>query len=331
MENKITFAKFIDILSPCRKDPTYIFLPKLLDAFTGYRLNKGELGLESLSEDANPNTLKAKANGTRKITKDEANILLDNFDYDSLECYLNDLIANCNLNTIRNEIAHFGFRLKESLDDSEIPSVCAKLLKKIIYDLSYGRKETLPPLEYLDLKRLGEAAFKPAYFKDEALFINGEKIRASKPTLKITIPFEGELTFIKRLLDVYSEELNRTVVSYEDINGTKFESHLSRHVRCYYEALYKENAAREIFSDGEEEFEKLKTEISDAVYDCIHYKKHEDSLNRLSEAMDLVTKAQLNSSLLLRIIGFINVPTRQGILHILVEEGKIRSWVRPDE
>lgn len=47
--------------------------------------------------------------------------------------------------------------------------------------------------------------------------------------------------------------------------------------------------------------------------------------------MDLVTKAQLNSSLLLRIIGFINVPTRQGILHILVEEGKIRSWVRPDE
>ena len=149
--------------------------------------------------------------------------------------------------------------------------------------------------------------------------------------MKITIPFEGELTFIKRLLDVYSEELNRTVVSYEDINGTKFESHLSRHVRCYYEALYKENAAREIFSDGEEEFEKLKTEISDAVYDCIHYKKHEDSLNRLSEAMDLVTKAQLNSSLLLRIIGFINVPTRQGILHILVEEGKIRSWVRPDE
>ena len=85
MENKITFAKFIDILSRCRKDPTYIFLPKLLDAFTGYRLNKGELGLESLSEDANPNTLKAKANGTRKITKDEANILLDNFDYDSLE------------------------------------------------------------------------------------------------------------------------------------------------------------------------------------------------------------------------------------------------------
>ena len=48
-------------------------------------MNKGELGLESLSEDANPNTLKAKANGTRKITKDEANILLDNFDYDSLE------------------------------------------------------------------------------------------------------------------------------------------------------------------------------------------------------------------------------------------------------
>lgn len=154
MDDKITFAKFIDILSASRKSATYAFLPELLDAFTGGKLNNGELELPNLCDEANPNTLKSKANGKRELTKEEATILLENFDYETLDAFFNDLISNVHLVEIRNAIVRYGFKLKTSLDDSLIPEVCAKLMKKIVYDLSLGRKETLPPLEYLDFKVL---------------------------------------------------------------------------------------------------------------------------------------------------------------------------------
>ena len=55
-------------------------------------------------------------------------------------------------------------------------------------------------------------------------------------------------------------------------------------------------------------------------------------MDRLTKVMNsIAANLQLNSSLLLNIRGFINVPTRKGILHILVEEGRIKSWVNPDE
>ena len=97
MDDKITFAKFINIFSNSRKSPTYVFLPELLDAFTDGKLNRGELGLPKLCDEASPNTLKSKANGKREISKEEATVLMEYFDYDSLETFFNDLISNVHL------------------------------------------------------------------------------------------------------------------------------------------------------------------------------------------------------------------------------------------
>jgi hypothetical protein len=265
MDDKITFAKFIDILSISRKSPTYIFLPELLDAFTGCKLNNGELDLPNLCDEANPNTLKAKANGKREISKEEATTLLENYDHDALETYFNDLISNVHLVEIRNAIVRYGFKLKTSLDDSSIPEICAKLMKKIIYDLSVGRKETLPPLEYLDFKSLSATAFKAAEFKDGALYINGEKIPISRKLSQMDIKVDSNLLFVKRLFEVYSEALGKSVSEPKDLLGTKFEKHLSEHTKFYFEARYKGNAARELFDEGESEFNAIKDEIEAGI------------------------------------------------------------------
>ena len=332
MDDKITFAKFINILSANRKSATYIFLPELLDAFTGGKLNNGKLGLTNLCDEANPNTLKSKANGKRELTKEEATILLENFNYDTLETFLNDLISNVHLVEIRNAIVRYGFKLKTSLDDSLIPEVCAKLMKKIIYDLSLGRKETLPPLEYLDFKSLSATAFKAAEFKNGALYINGEKIPLSKKLAQMDIEVDGDLIFIRKLFEAYSEVLGRKISKQKDLIGTIYERHLSEHTKFYFEARYKENASRELFDEGESEFESIKKEIEDGIFDALYYGKYENGIERITNVMNTIaTNLQLNSSLLLNIRGFINVPTRKGILHILVEEGRIKSWVNPNE
>ena len=331
MDDKITFAKFIDILSISRKSPTYIFLPELLDAFTGWKLNNGELDLPNLCDEANPNTLKAKANGKREISKEEATTLLENYDHDALETYFYDLISNVHLVEIRNAIVRYGFKLKTSLDDSSIPEICAKLMKKIIYDLSVGRKETLPPLEYLDFKSLSATAFKAAEFKDGALYINGEKIPISRKLSQMDIKVDGNLLFVKRLFEVYSEALGKSVSEPKDLLGTKFERHLSEHTKFYFEARYKGNAARELFDEGESEFNAIKDEIEAGIFDALYFGKYDSGMDRLTKVMNAVAaNLQLNSSLLLNIRGFINVPTRKGILQILVEVGRIKSWVNPE-
>lgn len=332
MDDKITLTKFLDMLSTSRKSPTYEFLPELLSAFTGDKLKRGEIDLPNLCQDANPNTLKSKANGIRGLSKKEATILLENFDFDSLETFLNDLIPNVHLIEIRNTIVRYGFKLSNTLDDSLIPGVCAHLMKKIIYDLSYGRKETLPPLEYLDFKNLSSTAIKASEFKDGALYIGGEKIPISRKLSQMYIDVGGDLLFIKKLFEVYSESLGKSVSKQEDLHETIYEKHLLEHKKFYFEAKYKENATRELFDDGESEFESIKEEIKDGIFDALYYDDYKNGMDRLTKVMNsIVTNLQLNSSLLLNIRGFINVSTRKGILHILVEEGKIQSWVNPNE
>lgn len=332
MNDKITFAKFINILSNSRESSLYVFLPELLNAFTGGKLNKGELDLPNLCDDANPNTLKSKANGKREITKVEASILMENFDYFSLESFLYDLIPEFDLDCIRNAIVGYGFKLKNNLDNSLIPEVCAKLMKKIIYDLSIGRKETLPPLEYLDFKSLSSTALKAVEFKDGSLYINGEKTSVSKSLAQMDIKIDDDLIFIKKLFEIYSEQLGKNVLGASDLLGTIYEKHLSEHTKFYFEAKYKENAARELFDEGETEFEEIKKEIEAGIFDALYYGNYKSGIDRITDLMNLIaTNLQLNSSLLLNIRGFINVPTRKGVLHILVEENRIKSWVNPNE
>ncbi len=320
------------MLSISIRSSKYVFLPELLDAFTGGRLNTGKICLTNLCDNANTNTLKAKANGIRDISKEEATILLENFDFDTLETFFNDLISNVHLVYIRNSIIKYGFVLKDDLDDSLIPTVCAKLMKKIIYDLSLGRKETLPPLEYLQFKNLSSTAFKAAEFKNGVLFINGEKIPVSRKITQMNIDINTDLTFIKKLFEVYSESLGKSITNRNDLKGTIYEKHITEHTKYYFEAKYKENAARELFDEGEKEYESIKKEIEDGIFDSLYYEKFDDGLDRITKLMNVVvTNLQLNNSLLLNIRGFINVSTRKGILHILVEEGRIKSWVNPNE
>lgn len=309
-----------------------MFLPELLDAFTGGKLNKGELDLPNLCDEANPNTLKSKANGSRGLSKEEATKLYENFNYDSLETYFNDLISNVHLVDIRNTIVKYGFKLESNLDDSLIPEVCAKLMKKIIHDLSLGKKETLPPLEYSNFKSLSKAVINASEFKNGTLYINGEKIPVSKKLAQMNIEVDSNLVFIKKLFEVYSEALGKKVSNQKDLLGTEYEKHLSEHTKFYFEARYKENATRELFEEGESEFNSIKNEIEAGIFDALYYVKYENGINRITELMNTIaTNLQLNSSLLLNIRGFINVPTRKGILHILIEDGKIKSWVNPHE
>ena len=50
MNEKITFSKFIDMLSISNTNPKYIFLPDLLDAFVGGKITDNSIELPNLCD-----------------------------------------------------------------------------------------------------------------------------------------------------------------------------------------------------------------------------------------------------------------------------------------
>lgn len=52
----------------------------------------------------------------------------------------------------------------------------------------------------------------------------------------------------------------------------------------------------------------------------------DDSYQRLKNVLEIATKANLNSTILFNIRGLITVKEKKVICHILVNEGRIKSW-----
>lgn len=52
----------------------------------------------------------------------------------------------------------------------------------------------------------------------------------------------------------------------------------------------------------------------------------DDSYQRLKNVLEIATKANLNSTILFNIRGLVTVKEKKGICHILVNEGRIKSW-----
>ncbi len=50
------------------------------------------------------------------------------------------------------------------------------------------------------------------------------------------------------------------------------------------------------------------------------------SYQRLKNVLEIATKANLNSTILFNIRGLVTVKEKKGICHILVNEGRIKSW-----
>ncbi len=86
------------------------------------------------------------------------------------------------------------------------------------------------------------------------------------------------------------------------------------------------NSIKTLFSDGEEHFNILKEEIFDSIYETYEDLSQINSYQKLKNVFEMVIKATLNSSILLNIKGLITTKEKKGICHILVNEGRIRSW-----
>lgn len=158
---------------------------------------------------------------------------------------------------------------------------------------------------------------------------------------KITLPIElkpmssfapHEQKYINALCEVYAEKIQQAVTP-DTLNNLSpnLRRHLSEQRKAYYSAESVQRSVREIFADGEKQFEALKTDAFDGISDTYYDDRHQSGYDRLLAVLDKITNTTLNKSSLMNIVGLIGNLEKKGICHILVNDDTIKSWVNIDE
>lgn len=164
--------------------------------------------------------------------------------------------------------------------------------------------------------------------ESNTIIIDGESI-----SLPVTLTEEdinrNESRFISELCAAYADAME-SIISVEDIDNLpiKYKENYADQIEAYLSAEGIQRSLREVYEDGENQFDILK---KDAYYGIRSTYKDDypNGYKRLNEVLKQVTNVQLNESKLILITNLIGSLQKLGIVHILVEEGTIPSWVDP--
>lgn len=275
-------------------------------------------------------TLRGICNGTKLLSRECASEIYNLYDKDKMMDFFYKRTDH--FDDFREAILKFGFEIdRNEENDEDIPSTLADLLARIIEDISKGISQTYPPLRKINIHNLDKDAFKNVYIKDGYLHINGQVIELPYHFTLENLTIHCELPYVIELLKIYSKLSVTSIHTIEELKTfPDYEKHLNEQSKCYYSAEAMRRSVRDLFADGEKHFDILKDEIFDSIYETYVDLTLDDGYQRLKNVLEIVTKANLNSTILLNIKGLVTIKEKKGICHILVNEGRIKSWVAVD-
>lgn len=169
------------------------------------------------------------------------------------------------------------------------------------------------------------------YCEDGRLFIDGAVIELPIKFSDDEI-YDFETGYISALCNAYAEVLSRDVVTTDDIPDLprKYQRNFYDQRKSYLIAEGVQRSIREVYEDGENQFDVLK-EDTYAGISMTYLDDYANGYQRLLSVLKKVTDIQLTKSKLMLIKNLIGNLERLGIVHILVNDGVVRSWVDPYE
>lgn len=305
------------------------FLLSIIDAFIRDPFDNEKIENPLLKYESTE-TLRGICNGNKSLKRECASEIYNLYSKDKMMNFFYQRTDN--FEDFKETLLKFGFEIDINEDnDEDVPSTLADLLAKIIEDISKGNSHTYPPLRKINIHTLDKDAFKNVYIKDNYLHINGEVIELPNHFNSENFRIDSKLPYVIELLKVYSKLSGTNIPTVKELKThPKYEKHFNEQSKCYYSAEAMKRAVRDLFIDGEEHFKILKDEIYNSIYETYIDFTLDDGYERLKNVLEIVTKANLNSSILLNIKGLVTIKERKGICHILVNEGRIKSWVEVD-
>ena len=304
------------------------FVPTLIDAILD------DASLEE-GREANPlyvlgkSTKEAYYSGRLPMSKKNAAALLPRMDEERFATFVNTCSYDALVN-IGEKLAEFGF----DVDPYEVGAACANILAQTIRRRAENKSDDITSLDYkrkesgIKLKDIAPATIER---RGDKLHICGEVITIHQALIPDTVDSQ-EMRYIKALCDAYADNLGRDSLEEKDIQSLprRFSENFKEQRKAYYSALSIERSVRDVFDDGEDEFNQLKEDAWHGIGET-YWQDYKDGYTRLIAVLEKVTNTTLNASVLCQMRSLIHNLEKKGICHILVNEGTIDSWVARDE
>lgn len=138
-----------------------------------------------------------------------------------------------------------------------------------------------------------------------------------------------ERRYVEALLEVYGELRKHDNYSLEDLKkDDEHLQHFKRQRDDYFAAEAVRRGTRDIYRETEiDQFDLLKTETYNEVID-VWEDDHKNGMKRLRKVLEQAVSTEITASWLARETVWIGAAQKKGICHMLVNENRLKGWVR---
>lgn len=317
-------------------------LAKLMHQYDESKTNAGEyvavlidaiLDDESLQKTNEPNpiynlgksTKEAYFSGRLQISRKNASAISPRIDEIKFADFVNNYSLDA-LDHIREKLSEFGFTVS-ALD---VGQTLGNILGQIIRRRAEGLDDNVVTLTYKRIENgqlLKNIVPSTIVRRGDKLHIAGEEITINQLIMPDEIE-NHELDYIHALYEAYAEKLQKNTFTAADVSTLpkKYAENYKNQRIAYYSAISIERSVRDVFDDGENEFELLKNDAWEGI-NTTYWKDYDDGYSRLNAVLEKITSTTLDKSVLTQMRNLIGNLEKKGICHILVNDGVISSWV----
>lgn len=232
----------------------------------------------------------------------------------------------------KEHLQKFLYRRGIDVEIDELGSAIQDIFDQIYHGLAKGIHDVEITLTIHDSKpSIKNLAGDRIYCENGKLYIDGEVIELPIQLSDEQI-YDFEAGYLSALCDAYAEVLSRDDVTVDDIPSLpkKYRQNFYDQRKAYLSAESIQRSISEVYDDGENQFDILKEDAFGGIK-TTYYDDHDNGYRRLLEVLKKISDVQLTKSKLMVIKNLIGNMERLGIVHILVNDQTIKSWVDPYE
>lgn len=265
--------------------------------------------------------------GKKFISKARAGLICSRFDGADFAEEIDELFE-----ADKEHIQDFLYKKGILVEINELGSAMQDIMNQIFHGLAKGIHDVNIVLTIHDAKpSIKNLAENRIFFENGKLVIDGETIELPIHLDEFQI-YDFESGYISALCGAYAEALSKDKVDVDDIPSLprKYQVNFYDQRKAYLSAESIQRSISEVYEDGENQFDILKEDTFGGIK-TTYYDDFDTGYRRLLEVLKKVSDIELSKSKLMLIKNLIGNLERLGIVHILVNDETIKSWVDPYE
>lgn len=263
--------------------------------------------------------------GKKFISKARAGLICSRFDGEEFAEEIDNLY-----DADKEHLQTFLSLRNIDVDITEIGSAVQDVLNQIFHGLAKGIHDVDVVLTIHEPKpSIKNLAGDRIFCEDGKLYIDGNVIELPIQLSDAQI-YDFEAGYISALCDAYADALSRDSVTVDDVSTlpVKYQRNFYEQRKAYLSAESIQRSISEVYEDGENQFDILKEDAYEGVK-TTYLDDYDNGYRRLLEVLKKISDVQLTKSKLSLIKNLIGNLERLGIVHILVNDKTITSWVDP--